>query len=151
MKSEEGEYSIHDLHRDRKAPWFGVRNYQARNYMRDEMHVGDLVIFYHSNGNPSASVGIAKVASTPYPDETQFDTSSHYYYPKATQESPVWMLVDVSFVEIFSTPVSIDEMRKTKTLKDMIMLKKGSRLSVTPLTKKEFNCLERLGSRDQKK
>ena len=142
MKSEEEEYSIDDLKRDKGAPWFGVRNYLARNYMRDHMKVGDLVLFYHSNGNPSGIVGVCKVASFPYPDVTQFDQQSPYYYPKAKKESPTWMLVDVSFVKKYKRLMSITEMRSCEKLKDMILLQKGSRLSVTPVTKKEFTFID---------
>ena len=142
MKSEENEYSIDDLKRDKKIAWFGVRNYQARNYMRDEMQIGDIVFFYHSNGAPSGIVGVGKVTSLPYPDMTQIDKKSPYYYPRATQEKPVWMLVDVSYVKKYSKLLSIDEMRKYKPLNTMAVLQKGSRLSVTPVTKKEFEYID---------
>jgi predicted RNA-binding protein with PUA-like domain len=144
MKSEEGEYSIDDLKRDKKAPWFGVRNYLARNYMRDHMEIGDTVLFYHSNGKPSGVVGICKVASLPYPDSTQFDKTSPYHYPRATQEKPVWMLVDVSFVKKYKKMLSINEMRMINELDTMILLQKGSRLSVTPVAKKEFIFIDAL-------
>ena len=114
MKSEEEEYSIDDLKRDKKVAWFGVRNYQARNYMRDQMKMGDLVLFYHSNGKPSGIVGVGKVSSKPYPDETQFDQKSKYYYPRATREKPVWMLVDVQYVKKYARILGLDEMRTTK-------------------------------------
>lgn len=146
MKSEEDEYGIHDLKRDGKVAWYGVRNYQARNFMRDQMNIGDLVIFYHSNGKPSGAVGVGKVASAPYPDETQFDKKSKYYYPRATKENPVWMLVDIAFVKMFKRLVSIEEMRGEKTLERMILLQKGSRLSVTPLTEKEFLHIEKMSA-----
>ena len=138
MKSEEEEYSIDDLRRDGRVPWFGVRNYQARNYMRDHMSINDLVLFYHSNGKPSGVAGVGKVSSLPYPDETQFDQKSAYYYKRATQENPVWVLVDVAFVEKFKNFIPLDELRDHKELSGMVLLKKGSRLSITPLTQKEF-------------
>lgn len=147
MKSEEEEYSIHDLEREGRVPWFGVRNYQARNYMRDQMNVGDLVIFYHSNANPSGAVGIGKVSSLPYPDETQFDTESKYYYPRATKENPVWVLVDISFVSKFKRVVSIEELRTHEKLKNMKLLQKGSRLSITPATEEEFNYIKTLAGK----
>lgn len=144
MKSEPGEYSIDDLKRDKKTAWIGVRNYQARNFMRDSMNIGDHILFYHSNGKPSGIVGIGKVISDPYPDATQFDITSKYYYGKAVQENPVWVLVDIAFVKKFSGIVSIDQMRKEKQLQNMKTLQKGSRLSITPVTEKEFLYIERL-------
>lgn len=144
MKSEEEEYSIDDLQRDTKVAWFGVRNYLARNYMRDHMKIGDLVLFYHSNGKPSGIAGIGKVSSLPYPDETQFDTKSKYYYKRATREVPVWMLVDVSFVKKCKNFIPLDELRTHEALKDMILLKKGSRLSITPVTEQEFKYINAL-------
>lgn len=147
MKSEEEEYSISDLARDGEIAWFGVRNYQARNYMRDHMKVGDLIIFYHSNGKPSGAVGIGKVISLPRPDETQFDKKSKYYYPRATKENPVWMLVDIGYVKTFERLVSIEEMRSHKELGKMTLLQKGSRLSITPVTEEEFIYIRTLGEK----
>ena len=144
MKSEEEEYSIDDLKRDKKVAWFGVRNYLARNFMRDHMKKGDLVFFYHSNGKPSGIVGVGKVASLPYPDSTQFDTKSPYYYPKATKEKPVWMLVDISYVKKYKHMLSINEMRDISTLSDIVILQKGSRLSITPVTDKYFTYIDNL-------
>jgi predicted RNA-binding protein with PUA-like domain len=147
MKSEEEEYSISDLARDGEVAWFGVRNYQARNYMRDHMKVGDLIIFYHSNGKPSGAVGIGKVMSLPYPDETQFDKKSKYYYPRATKENPVWVLVDIGYVKTFERLVSIEKMRSHKELGKMTLLQKGSRLSITPVTEEEFIYIRTLGEK----
>jgi predicted RNA-binding protein with PUA-like domain len=144
MKSEEDEYSIDDLKRDRRVAWFGVRNYQARNFMRDSMAKGDLVLFYHSNGNPSAVAGIGKVISTPYPDVTQFDTKSKYYDKKATKDKPIWMLVDVGYVKKFKSVITLPELRTHKELKNMVLLQKGSRLSITPLTEKEFEFIKNI-------
>lgn len=144
MKSEEADYSIDDLKRDKKAPWVGVRNYQARNFMRDQMKIGDLIFFYHSNGKPSAIVGVGKVASKPYPDETQFDPKSKYYYPRATKENPIWMLVDVAFVKKYTRMLSINEMRSIQKLQSMLILQKGSRLSITPVTNNEFAIIDKL-------
>lgn len=144
MKSEEEEYSIDDLQRDKKVAWFGVRNYLARNYMRDYMKIGDLVLFYHSNGRPSGIAGIGKISSLPYPDETQFDTQSKYHYKRATREAPVWMLVDVTFVKKCKEFIPLLELRNYETLKDMILLKRGSRLSITPVTEQEFIYIESL-------
>ena len=147
MKSEEEEYSIDDLKRDKKVAWFGVRNYQARNYMRDEMKIGDHVFFYHSNGSPSGIVGVGKVSSLPYPDKTQFDEKSSYFHPRATKERPVWMLVDITFVKKYPRLLSIDEMRTKKQLERMVVLQKGSRLSITLVTEKEFEYIDKLLSK----
>ena len=144
VKSEEEEYSLDDLKRDTKIGWFGVRNYQARNFMRDHMRQEDLVLFYYSNGKPSGVVGVAQVVSLPYPDETQFDTKSTYYFKKSTRKNPVWMLVDIAYVKKYSRPLFINEMRMTHELRDMEILKKGSRLSITPVSKKEFEYIDTL-------
>ena len=149
MKSEEDEYSIDDLKRDKKAPWFGVRNYQARNFMRDHMKIGDLVFFYHSNGMPSGIVGVGKVASTPYPDSTQFEKKGPYYYSRATKEKPVWMLVDIAFVKKYKQILSITEMRCLNKLAHMVVLQKGSRLSITPVTASEFITIDTILSNIQ--
>lgn len=142
LKSEEEEYSIDDLKRDKKVAWFGVRNYQARNFMRDSMKKGDLVFFYYSNGKPSGIVGVGKVVSLPYADATQFDKTSPYYDPKATKEKPIWMLVDIGYVKKYKQMLSIHEMRMINTLSGMILLQKGSRLSITPVSEKEFNYID---------
>ncbi len=139
MKSEPGEYSIDDLKHDKKAPWFGVRNYQARNYMRDQMQIGDDVLFYHSSCPEPGIAGLARVASKPYPDPTQFEKKSPYFDPKATRENPRWMLVDVKYVKQFKRVVALSELRKEKSLVQMIILRPGNRLSITPVTEKEFN------------
>ncbi len=144
MKSEEEEYSIDDLQRDKQAPWFGVRNYQARNFMKNEMKIGDLVFFYHSNGKPSAIVGVAKIISLPYPDETQFDRKSPYYFAKATRGNPSWVSVDVAFVKKYSESLSINDMRLHTELSAMKLLQKGSRLSITPVREKEFKYIDSL-------
>jgi predicted RNA-binding protein with PUA-like domain len=148
MKSEEDEYSIDDLKRDKKVEWFGVRNYLARNFMRDKMKQGDLVFFYHSNGKPSGIVGVGKVASLPYPDVTQFDPLSKYHYPRATLEKPVWMLVDIAFVKKYKQMLSINEMRMINELINMVILQKGSRLSITPVSEKDFTYIDTLLSQD---
>jgi len=142
MKSEEEEYSIDDLKRDKKVAWYGVRNYQARNFMRDTMKLGDLILFYHSNGNPSGIVGVGKVASLPYPDETQFDAKSPYVYPRATKDNPVWVLIDVAYVKKYNRLLSINEMRSIQELTHMKLLQKGSRLSVSPVTEREFKYID---------
>jgi len=135
MKSEPGEMSIDDL---MAAPgstvdWFGVRNYQARNFMRDQMQAGDGVLFYHSSCAEPGVAGLAEVVSGAYPDSTQFDAASHYYDPKATPEQPRWFCVDVRATE--KTPLlALKDMRAMPALEDMLVLQKGSRLSITPVT-----------------
>jgi len=141
MKSEPSEYSIDDLKRDKVAPWFGVRNYLARNYMRDQMRVGDMILFYHSSCDAVGVAGIAKVASAPYSDETQFDRQGKYYDPKATKEKPRWQLVDVQFVKKCKEVIPLAELRREVALKDMIVLRPGNRLSITPVTEKEFGAV----------
>jgi predicted RNA-binding protein with PUA-like domain len=141
MKSEEEDYSIADLKKDKVTPWIGVRNFQARNFMRDSMHIGDPVLFYHSNGTPSGVAGIGKVGSKPYPDKTQWDKKSKYYDKRATKEKPLWFLVDVVFVNMPKKILPLEDMRKVRELKDMTILQRGNRLSITPVTKKEFSTI----------
>src|SRR5690606_3000743 len=135
MKSEPDEFSIDDLLKapGRKTPWSGVRNYQARNYMRDEMRVGDEVLFYHSSCPEPGIAGLAKVASKPYPDETQFDRASDYYDPKSTRDAPRWYNVEVKGVKK-TRLVPLAELRNHKALADMVLLRPGNRLSITPVT-----------------
>ena len=143
MKSEPNEFSIDDLQKKKKHYWDGVRNYEARNFMRDRMHIGDPVIFYHSNGAPTGPAGIAKVASLPYSDHTQFDSQSKYFDPKATKEKPIWYMVDVGFVQKFSRTITREELKSIPALRDMLIWKRN-RLSITPLTKKEFEVITKL-------
>jgi predicted RNA-binding protein with PUA-like domain len=142
MKSEPTVFSINDLMKspDRTTCWEGVRNYQARNFMRDEMKVGDLILFYHSGKNPSA-VGIARVVKEGYPDDTAWDDQSDYFDPKSTPENPIWFRVDIQFEKKFSRSLSLKELRKINGLEDMMLLKKGMRLSVQPVTKEEFDII----------
>jgi predicted RNA-binding protein with PUA-like domain len=146
MKSEPDEASIdHLAHAPKKTlPWTGVRNYQARNFMRDTMRIGDGVLFYHSSCPEPGIAGLAKVVSTAYPDPTQFEPKSPYYDPKSTPEAPRWMLVDVGFVK--KTPlISLAELRAHPELADMRVLAKGNRLSITPVTEAEWRFItERL-------
>ncbi|MBC3880400.1 EVE domain-containing protein [Undibacterium sp. LX40W] len=143
MKSEPDDVSIDDAIRIGAAPWFGVRNYQARNFMRDQMQVGDGVLFYHSSCAEPGIAGIAEVASTPYPDETQFDEKSKYFDPKATRENPRWILVDVKGVRKTKL-LSLTEMRTLPQLASMVVLQKGSRLSITPVTAEEWKAVLKL-------
>lgn len=149
MKSEEEEYSIDDLKRDKKVAWFGVRNYMARNFMRDTMKKGDLVFFYHSNGKPSGIVGVGKVVSLPYADATQFNPTSPYFDPKAKKEKPIWMLVDIGYVKKYKNMLSITEMRAINALSQMVLLQKGSRLSITPVSEKDFTYIDTLLSKSE--
>ncbi|MBI1891994.1 MAG: EVE domain-containing protein [Burkholderiales bacterium] len=139
MKSEPGEVSIDDALSAPKqtVPWFGVRNYQARNFMRDGMRVGDGVLFYHSSCEEPGIAGIAEVAGTPYPDDTQFDKRSKYYDAKATREEPRWMMVDVRIVKKIPL-VSLAALREAPELADMQILKRGNRLSITPVSPAEW-------------
>ncbi len=137
IKSEPDAYSIDDLKRDRKTPWTGVRNYQARNFMRDQMRRRDLAFYYHSNCEEPGIVGIAEVASNAYPDETQFDRKSKYYDETSAREAPRWLHVDFKFVK--KTPlITLDELRRHKKLANMRVLARGNRLSITPVDPAEW-------------
>jgi len=141
MKSEPDAYSIDDLERDGREMWDGIRNYQARNMMRDDMRIGDEAIFYHSACKEPAAVGIMKIASKPYPDPTQFDPESKYYDPKSNENDPRWQLVDVEFVRKFSRALTLKELRAQPGLDGMILLRRGNRLSVMPVEKQHWNLL----------
>jgi predicted RNA-binding protein with PUA-like domain len=139
MKSEPDECSIDDVLAmpGRKVPWFGVRNYQARNFMRDQMRIGDGVLFYHSSCPQPGIAGLAEVASGPYPDETQFDPASPYYDPKSSRETPRWVNVDVKALRK-TRLVALDELRAHPELASMAVLRRGNRLSITPVTDAEW-------------
>ncbi|MCH7597581.1 EVE domain-containing protein [Patescibacteria group bacterium] len=139
MKSEPSDYSIDDLKRAKCEPWDGVRNYQARNFMRDEMRVGDGVLFYHSSTDPPGIAGIAKVCSKPYPDKTAFDKSDKHFDPKSKKDDPTWYLVDVCFVKKFKNFISLNELKADPRFEGMMVTKKGSRLSIQPVSKKHFD------------
>jgi predicted RNA-binding protein with PUA-like domain len=138
MKSEPGDYSIDDLEIDGREHWDGVRNYQARNLMRDRMEVGDRVLFYHSNAKPPGVVGIAEVASEAYPDHTQFDPDDIHFDPKSDPDNPRWIMVDVQFVEKLPRMVGLPELRGYRELEEMVLLNR-SRLSVQPITEDQFD------------
>jgi predicted RNA-binding protein with PUA-like domain len=144
MKVEPDTYSIDDLARDKVYAWDGVRNYQARNFMRDDMRVGDKVLFYASNAKPSGVVGLAKIASAPRADPTQFDRSSHYFDPKATAENPRWVLVDVAFVKKFTRSVALAEIKLDPALEGMLLVRPGQRLSIQPVTRKHYERIVQL-------
>ncbi len=133
VKSEPDCYPYEQLEREGRTMWDGVRNYQARNFMRDEMRVGDPVLYYHSSTAVPGVVGLARVASEPYPDPTQFDAASEYYDPKATPENPRWFLVDIEAVERLPRVVTLAEMKEDPALEGMQLLRRGNRLSVMPV------------------
>lgn len=142
MKSEPEEFSIDDLAAVAREPWTGVRNYQARNFMRDAMRVGDKVLFYHSNCAVPGVVGVARVASAPYPDPTQFDPQSDYFDPKSSPEKPRWQLVDIAFERKLARTISLAELREhAAELGDFQLLARGNRLSVLPLTRQQFDTI----------
>lgn len=138
MKSEPDVYGIDDMQRDGREMWDSIRNYQARNMMRDDMKIGDEIFFYHSNCKEPGIVGITKVCSEPYPDPTQFDKSSNYFDPKSTEDNPRWILVDVEFVRKLARNITLSEIKSQKGLEDMILARKGNRLSIMPVEKKHW-------------
>ncbi|HTC26471.1 EVE domain-containing protein [Dyella sp.] len=133
MKTEPDTFSIDDLKRKKHEAWDGVRNYQARNFMRDDMRVGDGVFFYHSNCAEPGIAGLAEVATDAYPDPSQFDPKSKYFDPGSSRDNPRWMLVDVKFVKKLKRVITLDELKNHKALADMRLLRKGNRLSVMPV------------------
>ncbi|MEX0709115.1 MAG: EVE domain-containing protein [Woeseia sp.] len=141
MKSEPDAYSIDDLASDGTEPWDGIRNYQARNMMRDDMKMGDKAFFYHSSCKVPAIVGIMKIASSPYPDPTQFDRRSKYYDSKSTEDDPRWMLVDVAFDRKLKRPITLEEIKKHPGLDDFLLTKRGNRLSIFPVDKKHWDLI----------
>mgnify|MGYP001615822144 CR=1 FL=1 len=144
MKCEPEAYSIDDLKRDKKIQWEGVRNYQARNYMKNDMRIGDKVLFYHSDADPSGVAGVAKVCREAYPDPFSWNPKSKYFDPKSTEANPRWWMVDICFVEKLPRIVSIGEMRNYAELADLMILQKGSRLSITPVTRPQFDFILKL-------
>ena len=145
MKSEPDVFSIDDLAKRRKQtePWTGVRNYQARNFMRDDMRVGDLAFFYHSSCPEPGIAGIVRISRAAYPDATQFDPDSEYHDPKATRDAPRWFNVDVTLVKK-TRLISLQELRGKPALAQMQLLRRGNRLSITPLSPAEWAAVERL-------
>ncbi|RMF13307.1 MAG: EVE domain-containing protein [Candidatus Dadabacteria bacterium] len=138
LKSEPDVFSIDDLADVEREPWDGVRNYQARNFMRDQMQVGDLALFYHSNTRPPGVVGVARIATPAHPDETQFDPQSRYYDPKSSPDNPRWWCPDVSFVLKFPDVVSLQTLRDDPGCAGMLVTRKGQRLSVQPVEPEHF-------------
>ncbi|HVA58324.1 MAG: EVE domain-containing protein [Gemmatimonadaceae bacterium] len=148
VKSEPGSFSFDDLVGcpAKTTSWDGVRNYQARNLMRDGMKHGDLVLFYHSNAEPTAVVGVARVVREAYPDSTAFDPRDPHHDPKSKREAPTWMMVDLQAVERFTRPVTLAELRDVRGLHAMALLQKGSRLSVQSVTPRQFEIVRKLGA-----
>jgi predicted RNA-binding protein with PUA-like domain len=144
VKSEPSVYSIRDLERDLTTEWWGIRNYKARNYMRDEMRVGDPVLFYHSNTDVLGVYGLAEVASKAHPDSKQFEKGHRYHDPDSDREDPRWWCVDLRHVETFDAPVTRDRLKAIRGLEDMAVLQRGNRLSITPVTPEEYEIVRRL-------
>ena len=148
IKSEPDVFSIRDLAKAKRQTthWEGVRNYQARNFLR-AMQLGDLALYYHSNATPSAVAGIVEIVRIAYPDPTAWDPKSDYHDPKASPENPIWAMVDVKLVEIFPREIPLDELSAVKALAGMELLRRGSRLSVQPVTAAQFRAIESLGKK----
>lgn len=147
MKTEPSVYSIDDLARDGRAGWDGVRNHQARNFMRDAMRIGDRVLIYHSNARPPGAAGLARVCSAPRPDDTARDPESPYFDPRSTPENPRWFLVDVCFEEKFARLVPLPELRADPALEGLALLRRGQRLSIQPVSAVHFARIRALASR----
>ena len=145
LKCEPDVYSISDLERDGRTGWDSVRNYQVRNFMRDDMKPGDLGIFYHSNADPSGAAGVLRIARSGLADPTQFDAKSDYHDPKSSKDAPTWLMCEVEFVGRFADVVPLERLRAEKSLAGMQILQRGNRLSITPLTEAEFETIRALG------
>lgn len=147
VKSEPGAFSIEDLKKSKNKTtcWDGVRNYQARNFLRDEMKKGDGVLFYYSNTDPNAVVGVCEVVKEGYPDHTQFDPDNKHYFPSADPSNPVWYMVDIKFVKEFKKPVTLSEIKSNPKFKNMKLIQKGNRLSVMPVAKEEWDEILNMG------
>lgn len=141
MKSEPDAYGIDDLERDGREPWDGIRNYQARNMIRDDMQVGDEAIFYHSRVKEPAAVGLMKIVSDAYPDHTQFDAKSNYFDAKSDPENPRWLMRDVAFIRKLKRPVTLKELKEHPALEGFTLTKKGNRLSIFPVTEAQWNTI----------
>lgn len=147
MKTEPDVFSIDDLKKNQTTLWEGVRNYQARNFMMKDMQVGDLVLIYHSNAKPSGIAGLAHIYKTAVPDPTQFDKKSEYYDAKATQNKPNWFCTELKFNEKFKHFIPLEDLKKDKKLVNMLVIKKGSRLSIQPVSQPDFEYIYQLGSK----
>ena len=146
MKSEPDVYPLAQLKKDKTSLWDGVRNYQARNFMMKDMKIGDSVLFYHSNAKPPGVAGLAKITQAAQPDPSQFNKKSPYFDPKSTKEKPRWSCVEVGYVETFRQFVNLEQLKEKKGLEEMLVTKRGQRLSIQPVTKKEFQLVCKMGS-----
>jgi predicted RNA-binding protein with PUA-like domain len=147
MKSEPDVYSIADLQREGRTFWDGVRNYQARNLMRDDMQVGDGVLFYHSSAQPMGIYGVAEVVREGYPDHTAFDPADPHYDPKSDPTNPTWIMVDIGYVGTFKAPITLATLKQTPGLDKMSVVQRGSRLSVQPVSRQEWEIIMGLAER----
>jgi len=147
VKSESSCFSIDDLAKSKNKTtyWDGVRNYQARNFMRDEMKKGDHVLFYHSNADPNSVVGVCEVVKEGYPDFTAFDPEDQHYDPKSKEDTPTWVMVDLRLIKKFKTPATLSEIKENSKLQEMRLVQRGNRLSVMPVEKKEFDEILKMG------
>ena len=147
FKSEPTNYSFQDLlgEEDRTAEWDGVRNYQVRNFMRDEMKVGDGVLFYHSSAKPTAVMGTATVVKEAYPDSTAWETGAKYYDPKSNPDDPTWLMVDILADQEFNRPVTLQEIKQNPKLQGMMVVKRGVRISIQPVSKEDWDEIIALG------
>ncbi len=147
FKSEPDCFGISDLKRKKKAVWDGVRNFQARNFLRDDIHVGDLIIFYHSSCAEPAAVGVARVVRAGYPDATAWDPQSEHPDPKSTPQKPLWYVVDVAYMETFAQPVLLKVLHTLPEMTGSPLIQRGNRLSILPLSKKQYDAIEKEGRR----
>ena len=149
VKSEPSVFSIEDLKKSKNQTtfWDGVRNYQARNFLRDEMKKGDQVLFYYSNTDPNAVVGICEVVKEGYADHTQFDPENKHFFPSADPQNPIWFMVDVKFLKEFKNPVTLQDIKENPRLKNIRLMQKGNRLSVMPIEKAEFDEIVKMGGK----
>jgi len=145
MKCEPSAYTIEKLQQDGTTSWEGVRNYQARNFIRDEMKRGDRVLFYASNADPSGVTGVAEISREAYPDKFATKKGHKYFDEKSTADNPIWYMVDIGFVETFPHIVPLETLKSTPGLEEMVVTKKGSRLSIQPVTKSEFDIVVKMG------
>jgi len=150
MKSEPNAYSIDDLVKDKKTYWDGVRNYQARNFMRDDMKKGDKVLFYHSNAKPTAVVGVCEIVQEGYPDFTAFDPEAKHFDPKSKEDKPTWMMVDIKIIEKLKRHVTLEEIKENPKLQKMRLTQRGNRLSVMPVEKNEFEEIIKMSKHKKK-
>ncbi len=150
MKTEPGDYSLDDLERERIAHWDGIRNYQARNLLRDDIKVNDEVLIYHSSTKPTGVAGTARVVKAAHPDPTAWDSKSDYYDPKSTADNPIWFAVDIAFTSRFRHFVTLEEIKSVPGLDGIMVARRGMRLSVQPVDRKHFEIIVRLGEKGEK-